>query len=155
VNKVSRESCYDITVVGAGIVGLSTAWQLVHRYPNRRILLVEKESKVGIHQTGHNSGVIHAGVYYAPGSLKADFCQRGAAATKAFCTEHQIDFDQCGKLLIATNDLEKERMQALFKRCEENGLEVIQLDQDELKEREPNQRGMGAMHVPSTSVVNY
>lgn len=152
---MSRGSCYDITVVGAGIVGLSTAWQLVQRYPNRRILLVEKESTVGIHQTGHNSGVIHAGVYYAPGSLKADFCQRGAAATKAFCTEHQIDFDQCGKLLIATNDLEKERMQALFKRCEENGLEVIQLDQDELKEREPNVKGVGALFVPSTGIVNY
>ncbi len=152
---MSRESCYDITVVGAGIVGLSTAWQLVQRYPNRRILLVEKESKVGIHQTGHNSGVIHAGVYYVPGSLKADFCQRGSAATKAFCTEHHIDFDQCGKLLIATNDLEKERMQALFKRCEENGLEVIQLDQDELKEREPNVKGVGALFVPSTGIVNY
>lgn len=146
---------FDITVIGAGIVGLSTAWQLLQRYPTYRILLVEKEAEVGTHQTGHNSGVIHAGVYYAPGSLKADFCQRGAQATKAFCLQHNIDFDECGKLLVATNDIEHTRMKALFQRCQENNLEVHKLDQGQLKEREPNVKGVAALFVPSTGIVNY
>lgn len=146
---------FDITVIGAGIVGLSTAWQLLQRYPTYRILLVEKEAEVGTHQTGHNSGVIHAGVYYAPGSLKADFCQRGAQATKAFCLQHNIDFDECGKLLVATNDIEHTRMEVLFQRCQENNLEVYKLDQGQLKEREPNVKGVAALFVPSTGIVNY
>tara|TARA_R110001599_G_scaffold73498_6_gene203153 strand:+ start:33771 stop:34991 length:1221 start_codon:yes stop_codon:yes gene_type:complete len=146
---------FDIAVIGAGIVGLSTAWQLLQRYPKYRILLIEKESEVGLHQTGHNSGVIHAGVYYAPGSLKADFCQRGAKATKAFCLQHDIEFDECGKLLVATNALEHERMEALCLRCQENNLEVHKLDQAQLKEREPNIKGVSALFVPSTGIVNY
>ncbi|MGR0278651.1 L-2-hydroxyglutarate oxidase [Marinomonas dokdonensis] len=150
-----KSSHYDIAIIGAGIVGLSTAWQLIQQYPDYRILLIEKESDVGLHQTGHNSGVIHAGVYYAPGSLKADFCQRGAAATKAFCQQHKIKFDQCGKLLVATNDKEVERMQALYQRCQQNNLEVEQLDQPALKQREPNVKGLGALFVPSTGIVNY
>ncbi|WP_137169505.1 L-2-hydroxyglutarate oxidase [Marinomonas sp. FW-1] len=146
---------YDITVIGAGIVGLSTAWQLQQRYPTYRILLIEKEAEVGMHQTGHNSGVIHAGVYYAPGSLKADFCQRGAKATKAFCLQHNIKFDECGKLLVATNPAEQERMEALYSRCQENNLEVHKLDQAQLKEREPNVKGLAALYVPSTGIVSY
>ncbi len=151
----SNNSKCDIAVIGAGIVGLSTAWQLLQRYPEYKIVLIEKEAEVGLHQTGHNSGVIHAGVYYAPGSLKADFCQRGAAATKAFCREHDIDFDECGKLLVATNAKEYERMNALFERCQENNLEVHKLDQAQLKEREPNVKGLAALFVPSTGIVNY
>jgi L-2-hydroxyglutarate oxidase len=146
---------FDIAVIGAGIVGLSTAWQLLQRYPKYRILLIEKESEVGLHQTGHNSGVIHAGVYYAPGSLKADFCQRGAKATKAFCLQHDIEFDECGKLLVATNALEHERMEALYLRCQENNLEVHKLDQAQLIELEPNIKGVSALFVPSTGIVNY
>jgi L-2-hydroxyglutarate oxidase len=155
VSIESKKAGYDITVIGAGIVGLSTAWQLLQRYPTYRILLIEKEMKVGTHQTGHNSGVIHAGVYYAPGSLKADFCQRGAKATKAFCLQHDIEFDECGKLLVATNALEHERMEALYLRCQENNLEVHKLDQVQLKEREPNIKGVSALFVPSTGIVNY
>ena len=151
----SKKAGYDITVIGAGIVGLSTAWQLLQRYSTYRILLIEKEMEVGTHQTGHNSGVIHAGVYYAPGSLKADFCQRGAKATKAFCLQHGIEFDECGKLLVATNALEHERMEALYLRCQENNLEVYKLDQAQLKEREPNIKGVSALFVPSTGIVNY
>ncbi|KZN14931.1 hydroxyglutarate oxidase [Marinomonas sp. TW1] len=146
---------YDIAVIGAGIVGLSTAWQLQKRYPKYRILLIEKEAQVGLHQTGHNSGVIHAGVYYAPGSLKAEFCYRGAKDTKAFCREHGIEFEECGKLLVATNDAEYERMRALYKRCRENGLKVELLDQAELNRREPNVKGVAAIYVPSTGIVNY
>jgi L-2-hydroxyglutarate oxidase len=155
MSQALKNSTYDITVIGAGIVGLSTAWQLLQRYPKYRILLIEKESEVGLHQTGHNSGVIHAGVYYAPGSLKADFCQRGAKATKAFCLQHDIEFDVCGKLLVATNVLEKERMEALYLRCQENNLEVYKLDQTQLKEREPNIKGLAALYVPSTGIVSY
>ncbi|MGJ8646577.1 MAG: L-2-hydroxyglutarate oxidase [Marinomonas colpomeniae] len=151
----SNNSKYDIAVIGAGIVGLSTAWQLLQRYPEYKIVLIEKEAEVGLHQTGHNSGVIHAGVYYAPGSLKADFCQRGAAATKAFCREHDIDFDECGKLLVATNATEHERMNALYERCQENKLEVHKLDQAQLREKEPNVKGLAAIFVPSTGIVNY
>ncbi|RBO82204.1 L-2-hydroxyglutarate oxidase [Marinomonas aquiplantarum] len=152
---MSQESIYDIAVIGAGIVGLSTAWQLQKRYPKYRILLIEKEAQVGLHQTGHNSGVIHAGVYYAPGSLKAEFCYRGAKDTKAFCREHNIEFEECGKLLVATNEVEYERMQALYKRCRENGLKVELLDQAELNRREPNVKGVAAIYVASTGIVNY
>ncbi|WP_394178994.1 L-2-hydroxyglutarate oxidase [Marinomonas posidonica] len=152
---MSQESIYDIAVIGAGIVGLSTAWQLQKRYPKYRILLIEKEAQVGLHQTGHNSGVIHAGVYYAPGSLKAEFCYRGAKDTKAFCREHNIEFEECGKLLVATNEVEYERMQALYKRCRENGLKVELLDQEELNRREPNVKGIAAIYVASTGIVNY
>lgn len=155
MSEALKNSIYDIVVIGAGIVGLSTAWQLLQRYPKYRILLIEKESEVGAHQTGHNSGVIHAGVYYAPGSLKADFCQRGAKATKAFCLQHNIKFDECGKLLVATNTIEQERMEALYARCQENNLEVHKLDQTQLKEREPNVKGVAALYVPSTGIVNY
>lgn len=150
-----QNSSYDIAVIGAGIVGLSTAWQLLQRYPEYKVVLIEKENEVGLHQTGHNSGVIHAGVYYAPGSLKADFCQRGAQATKAFCQQHEIKFDECGKLLVATNSVEHERMEALYSRCQENGLDVEKLNQDQLKEREPNIKGISALFVPSTGIVSY
>ncbi|AEF54321.1 L-2-hydroxyglutarate oxidase [Marinomonas posidonica] len=152
---MSREPIYDIAVIGAGIVGLSTAWQLQKRYPKYRILLIEKESEVGLHQTGHNSGVIHAGVYYVPGSLKAEFCYRGAKDTKTFCREHSIEFEECGKLLVATNEVEYDRMLLLYKRCRENSLKVELLDQAELNRREPNVKGIAAIYVPSTGIVNY
>ncbi|MGO3344014.1 MAG: L-2-hydroxyglutarate oxidase [Marinomonas sp.] len=146
---------YDITVVGGGIVGLSTAWQLQKRYPTYRILLLEKEKTVAQHQTGHNSGVIHAGVYYTPGSLKATFCQQGAKETKAFCQKHNIHFEECGKLIVATNAQEKERMDVLFTRCQENDLNVFRLDADALYRREPNVKGIAALFVPSTGIVDY
>ena len=146
---------YDITIVGGGIVGLSTAWQLQQRYPTYRILLLEKEQEVAQHQTGHNSGVIHAGVYYAPGSLKASFCQQGAKATKEFCQKHQIDYEECGKLIVATTTEEEQRMDALYARCQENELEVFRLDRDALYRREPNVNGVAALFVPSTGIVNY
>ena len=93
---------YDYLVVGGGIVGISTAWQLKRRSPTARVLLLDKEPRVASHQSGHNSGVVHAGIYYPPGSLKAQFCQRGAAATIDFCRQHKIAYQRCGKLLVAT-----------------------------------------------------
>lgn len=97
---------YDFVIIGGGIIGMSTAMQLAGEYPDAQILLLEKESGAARHQTGHNSGVIHAGVYYTPGSLKAKFCLEGNRATKAICDEHGIRYDTCGKLLVATNDVE-------------------------------------------------
>lgn len=146
---------YDIAIIGAGIVGLSTAWQLQQRYPQKRILVLEKEASVACHQTGHNSGVIHAGVYYEPGSLKATFCRQGVEATINFCQEHHIAFEQCGKLLVATNPLELERMQALYQRCHDNGLEVELLSAKQLQQREPNVQGLGAIWVATTGIVDY
>lgn len=149
------EKIYDYIVIGGGIVGVSTAWQLQSRFPDKSILLIEKESGFSRHQTGHNSGVIHAGVYYAPGSLKAEFCKAGVAATTEFCAKHDIPVENCGKLLVATSPQEVERMQALYERCHQNGLDVELIDQNELKKREPNIVGLGAIFVPTTSIVNY
>lgn len=146
---------YDYIIIGGGIVGLSTAWQLQQRNPGVSILILEKESKFAQHQTGHNSGVIHAGVYYAPNSLKARFCREGVTQTVNFCKEHRIPFQQCGKLLVATNELETQRMSALFERCEKNQIEAELLNQTQLKLKEPNVSGLGAIFVNSTGIVDY
>lgn len=146
---------FDYIVIGGGILGASTAMQLQQRYPSAKVLVLEKEASPAAHQTGHNSGVIHAGVYYKPGSLKAKFCKLGNAATKAFCETEGIPYDQCGKLLVATNSVELERMQALIGRCAENDLPIEVLDQQALYEREPNIEGLGAIFVPSTGIVSY
>ncbi|MEW9904322.1 L-2-hydroxyglutarate oxidase [Pseudomonas putida] len=146
---------YDYCIIGGGIVGLATAMALLEQRPGASLLILEKETSLGLHQTGHNSGVIHAGIYYAPGSLKADLCKRGAQATKDFCTEHGIAFDVCGKLLVASNDLEMQRMQALYERSQQNGLKVERLDADELKRREPNIVGKGALFLDATGIVDY
>ncbi len=146
---------YDYIIIGGGIVGVSTAWQLKQRFKDKSVLLLEKESQFAQHQTGHNSGVIHAGVYYEPGSLKSKFCKEGVAATMNFCKKHDIEFDQCGKLLVATNELEMQRMQDLFKRCKKNEIKVEMLSQQQLKALEPNISGLGAIKVLDTGIVNY
>ncbi|USD63429.1 L-2-hydroxyglutarate oxidase [Vibrio sp. SCSIO 43140] len=146
---------YDYIVIGGGIVGVSTAWQLQQRHPSAQIAIVEKESTLAAHQTGHNSGVIHAGVYYQPGSLKAEFCRRGAEATKRFCDEYGIAVENCGKLLVATNEIEKQRMEALYQRCHDNQIDVELIDEDELRDMEPAISGLGAIKVHSTSIVDY
>jgi len=146
---------HDFVLIGGGILGLATALELQRRFPGKRVLVLEKESAPARHQTGHNSGVIHAGVYYRPGSLKARFCREGNRATKAFCREHGIPFDECGKLLVATNELELERMQALIQRCAENELPVEVLDAAQLRAREPEITGVGGLFVPSTGIVSY
>lgn len=151
----SSENFYDYVIIGGGIVGASTAWQLQQRCPDKRIVLVEKETQLAQHQTGRNSGVIHAGVYYRPGSLKSQFCRQGALDTMAFCRQHDIEFDQCGKLLVATNSLEYERMLTLYQRCLENALAVELLDADQLREREPNITGLGAIFAKDTGIVDY
>ncbi|WP_270494282.1 L-2-hydroxyglutarate oxidase [Citrobacter gillenii] len=146
---------YDFVIIGGGIIGMSTAMQLIDVYPDARIALLEKESGPACHQTGHNSGVIHAGVYYTPGSLKAKFCLAGNLATKAFCDQNGIRYDVCGKMLVATSTLEMERMRALLDRTAANGLEREWLNAEELHEREPNITGLGGIFVPSSGIVSY
>ena len=146
---------YDYIIIGGGIVGTSTAPSLITEQPDKKILLIEKENTLASHQTGHNSGVIHAGVYYQPGSLKAQFCKEGLKATIDFCKENNIPFEQCGKLLVATSDIELNRMSALFERCQENEIEAELLDKHQLNELEPNISGLGAILVKSTGIVNY
>jgi L-2-hydroxyglutarate oxidase len=146
---------YDFIIIGGGIVGASTAWQLKRRHPKRRILLLEREETFGTHQTGHNSGVIHAGVYYEPGSLKARFCREGLRATLEFCREESIPVEQRGKLLVATSPLEMERMEALYRRCLDNGVSAELIGPDELRAREPGIRGDGAIFVPETGITSF
>src|SRR5450631_1858668 len=146
---------YDFAIIGGGIVGLAAAREILRARPNASIVVVEKESAVARHQTGHNSGVIHAGIYYAPGSLKARFCREGAAATKAFCAEQGIKFENCGKLLVATNDREHAQMEALFERAKQNGIKAERINAAGLRRLEPNITGTGALLVPSTGIVDY
>ena len=146
---------YDFIVIGGGIVGASTALSLVTMYPEKRTILIEKEKSFASHQTGHNSGVIHAGVYYEPGSLKAKFCREGLEETINFCDLHNIPYENCGKLLVATSEVELARMDVLFERCKQNNIEVELIDQEQLRKIEPNINGIGAILVKSTSIVNY
>ncbi len=144
-----------MAIIGGGIVGVSTALAMKTRYPKSRVVLIEKENRVAAHQTGHNSGVIHAGVYYEPGSLKADFCKKGARATRAFCNIHGITFRQCGKLLVATTPREMKRMEALENRCTRNEIQTRRIDQNQLNQMEPHIFGLGALQVPATGITDY
>lgn len=146
---------HDYVVIGGGIIGVSTAWQLQQRRPNSSILLIEKESDFAQHQSGRNSGVVHAGIYYMPGSLKARFCKLGVEKTMSFCRENNVAIEQCGKLIVATNKVEHERMLALYDRASENGLEVELLSAAMLKAREPNVEGSGAIFLRTTGIVDY
>lgn len=150
-----RSNRYDFIVIGGGIVGASVAWQLQNRQPRRRILLLEKEQDFGLHQTGRNSGVIHAGVYYEPGSLKSRFCREGLEATIRFCQEEDIPYLQCGKLIVATSELECSRLAELELRCQRNDVEVHHLDERQLQRREPNVSGMEALYVPATGITDF
>lgn len=152
---MAKKDLYDITVIGGGIVGVATALSLQKQFPGTDILLIEKESRFAAHQTGHNSGVIHAGVYYSPGSLKATFCRQGSAATMAFCRKHGIPFRQCGKLLVAVTPIEFKRMQALKNRCIQNRIQVFELDRQELVRMEPRVQGLGALLVPATGICDF
>lgn len=146
---------YDIIVVGAGIVGLATAHHLRCSNPGLRIAVIEKEDAPGTHQTGHNSGVIHAGIYYAPGSLKARLCRAGAEEVKRFCAENDIPFDVCGKLIVATDDRELAALETLQERSLKNGIEIRVISAAELAEIEPNVTGVRAILSPGSGIVDY
>jgi L-2-hydroxyglutarate oxidase len=142
-------------VIGAGIVGLSTAHHLLQSEPDATVVVLEGAPSVAAHQSGHNSGVIHSGIYYEPGSLKARFCKAGERATKEFCAEHGIPFDECGKLIVATTAAEQVRMTSLEERAEVNGITCRRVGSNELTELEPNVIGVGALHLPRTGIVDY
>ncbi|MEC9367526.1 MAG: L-2-hydroxyglutarate oxidase [Pseudomonadota bacterium] len=146
---------YDFAIVGGGILGLATANTLLQKRPSARLVLVEKEGELAVHQSGHNSGVIHAGVYYAPGSLKARLSKAGAARTVAFCETHGIPFERCGKLIVASDAREVERMSLLELRVKANGLDYRRIGGEELRELEPNIAGRAALLVRSTGIVDY
>lgn len=149
-------SQFDVVVVGGGIVGLATALQLQRARPQTRVLLIEKETDVARHQTGNNSGVIHSGIYYKPGSLKATNCISGYHQLVAFCKEHSIPFDLCGKIIVATGDFEIPRLDQLYERGIQNGLTGMrQLRAEELKEYEPHVAGLAGIFVPQTGIVDY
>ena len=151
----SRGYDADVLIVGGGIVGVSTAMQLTERYPGLSVLLLEKEASLAAHQSGHNSGVIHAGVYYAPGSLKAEFCRRGAAATYEFARRHGVRVERCGKLIVATNDIEVERLDALYVRCKQNRLEPEMIGKAALRDLEPRIVGRAAIRVATSGIADY
>jgi L-2-hydroxyglutarate oxidase len=146
---------YDYAVVGAGIVGLATAAALQRAEPGCSVVVVEKESGVARHQTGHNSGVIHAGIYYAPGSRKATLCRAGALAMKEFCAEAGIPVRVPGKLVVATTPVELARLDRLLARAEQNGIDVRRVSAVELAELEPNVAGLGALLVRTSGIVDY
>jgi (S)-2-hydroxyglutarate dehydrogenase len=146
---------FDLAVIGGGIVGLSTAMQMTERFPGISVAVLEKEPALARHQTGRNSGVIHAGVYYQPGSLKAQFCREGVEATTRFCHDQGIAYEQCGKLLVATEPAELPRMEALYERARANGIEVERLDKAEVARREPRIRGLAGLFVKTTGIVDY
>jgi len=146
---------HDVVVVGGGIVGLATAAEVLRRRPGADVLVVEKEDAVGRHQSGHNSGVIHAGVYYEPGSLKARFCTEGAARTREFCTDKGIAFADTGKLVVATTPVEVSRLASLTDRARTNGLAVTPLTAAELREQEPHVVGLAALRVHATGITDY
>lgn len=147
---------FDIIIIGAGIIGLSTAYKLIEKNPSLKICLIEKESGVAKHQTGHNSGVIHSGIYYKPGSLKAVNCITGYKMLLGFCDNNDIEYDICGKIIVATEEKELIPLKTLFERGIENGLEGIkELSGPELKETEPNVAGIKGILVPQTGIVDY
>lgn len=146
---------YEYCVIGTGIVGLATAMTLIERDRRARILVLEKEPTKAVHQTGHNSGVIHAGVYYQPGSLKARLCREGAEATKTFCQQSRIPFENCGKLVVATHMAELDRMEKLAVCARQNDLAIETLDAGQLRREEPAVKGVGALLVSATGIVDY
>jgi (S)-2-hydroxyglutarate dehydrogenase len=153
---IMTDSRYNVIIVGGGAVGLGVALEITRRFPRQKLLLVEKENKVARHQSGHNSGVIHSGVYYKPGSLKARLCVAGAAAMVEFCREHAIPHNVCGKVIVATGEDELPRLEELRKRGEANGLIGLRLiSPEELRELEPHASGLQALLVPSTGVTDY
>src|SRR5579863_1233780 len=150
------DSGRDVVIVGAGIVGLAVALEITKRFPRLGLLLLEKEDRVGQHQSGHNSGVIHSGVYYKPGSQKAKLCVEGARAMIEFCRAHDLPHQVCGKVIVATHQDEFPRLEELKHRGEANGLTGLRrIDEDELREIEPHAGGMRALVVPSTGITDY
>ncbi len=147
---------WDIAIVGGGIVGLATAREILRRKPGTRLVVLEKEAEIARHQTGHNSGVIHAGIYYAPGSMKAKLCVAGAAEMMRYCDEKGIPWRRCGKLIVATDESELPRLASLYERGQANGVPGLELvEQERVREIEPHVRAVRALWSPNTGIVDY
>ena len=151
-----ESSQYDIVIIGGGILGLSTAMQLLERSPQWRVAVVEKEEELATHQTGHNSGVMHSGIYYRPGSRKAQFCVAGLNNMIKFCEENEIEFQQCGKVIVALHESELGRLQDLYERGTANGVRDLEIvGPERLKEIEPHTAGVRALWAPHTGIVDF
>lgn len=146
----------DVIIVGAGIVGLATGLKILEKDPSIKILFLEKENDIALHQTGNNSGVIHSGIYYKPGSLKATNCTRGYKMLLNFCDEHKVKYDICGKIILATSEDEISIMNNIYERGIKNDLKDLKiLSKEEIKELEPHANGVAAIHVPQTGIIDY
>ncbi|ALS98568.1 L-2-hydroxyglutarate oxidase [Lacimicrobium alkaliphilum] len=152
---MTKSRSYHLIIAGAGILGAACAREYLSRYPSHRVLIVEKEADAARHQTGRNSGVIHAGVYYQPGSLKARYCREGLEQTLSFCRQYQVPFLQCGKLIVATNESQQSGLETLFQRCQDNDLNPQRLSARRLRELEPAITGTAAMGVAQTGITDY
>ena len=147
---------YDVVIIGAGIVGLAVAYKLIKQNHYLKILILEKEKDIALHQTGHNSGVIHSGIYYKPGSLKAISCKTGYEQLLAFCNDNGVQYDLCGKIIVAVEEKELASLENIYKRGIENGLLGIKkLNQQEIKEIEPYCSGISGIFVPQTGIIDY
>lgn len=146
---------FDIAIIGGGIVGLATAHHLAHAHPQKSLVVLEKEASVAFHQTGRNSGVIHSGIYYEPGSLKAENCRAGREALVAFCEREGVAYETCGKVIVAATEDEVPRLRAIEEKGRANEVACTRIGPDELREREPHVRGVEALHVPSSGIVDY
>ncbi|MAW05347.1 MAG: L-2-hydroxyglutarate oxidase, partial [Deltaproteobacteria bacterium] len=145
----------DIIIIGGGIVGLATAYQFTLHYPRLKITLLEKEPNLAIHQTGHNSGVLHTGIYYKPGSLKALNCRQGKTSMEEFCLKEGIDFEICGKVIVAVSENELSALETIYQRGRTNGVLCEMICAEKLHELEPHVAGIKALHVPEAGIVNY
>ncbi|GAA0485203.1 L-2-hydroxyglutarate oxidase [Salinibacillus aidingensis] len=146
---------YDFIIVGGGIVGLSVGLAITRQHPSKKVLILEKEKELAAHQTGHNSGVIHSGIYYKPGSLKARLAKSGNQSMVEFCRKHGINYEVCGKVIVATNRDEQAQLEKLYQRGMENQLNIERLNRRQLQEREPHVNGIEAIKVPSAGIVDY
>jgi L-2-hydroxyglutarate oxidase len=154
--KENMNNSADILIAGGGIVGLATAFRLLQAHPGRKVLVLEKEAGVARHQTGHNSGVIHSGIYYKPGSFKARLCRRGYAQMVEFCEARAIPHDICGKIVVALSDAELPQLETLRQRAEANGLRGVKvIEKEAIAGFEPHVGGIRALHVPETGIVDY
>jgi (S)-2-hydroxyglutarate dehydrogenase len=145
----------DLIIIGGGIVGLATAYRFLERFPGKQLVLLEKEHSLARHQTGHNSGVLHTGIYYRPGSLKAINCRAGKLAMQEFCTREQIPFSLCGKIIVALDKSELPRLQTLHERGQANGVVCERIGPEQIRELEPHSAGIAALHVPEAGIVDY